>query len=52
MNGKRKQHTAEVRFKVVLEALKGLKTVAELALTYEVHPTLVNRWKKKLQEGG
>jgi transposase-like protein len=52
MNGKRKQHTAEVRFRVVLEALKGLKTVAELALTYEVHPTLVNRWKKKLQEGG
>ena len=52
MNGKRKQHTAEVRFKVALEALKGLKTVAELALTYEVHPTLVNRWKKELQEGG
>jgi hypothetical protein len=31
MNGKRKQHTAEFRFKVALEALKGLKTVAELA---------------------
>ncbi len=31
MNGKRKQHTAEFRFKVALEALKGLKTVSELA---------------------
>jgi hypothetical protein len=31
MNGKRKQHTAEFRFKVALETLKGLKTVSELA---------------------
>jgi transposase-like protein len=52
MNGKRKQHTAEFRFKVALEALRGLKTVAELASSYEVHPTLINRWKKELQEGG
>ena len=52
MNGKRKQHTAEFRFKVALEALKGLKTVAELASIYEVHPTLINRWKKELHEGG
>jgi transposase-like protein len=34
MNGKRKQHTAEFRFKVALEALKGLKTVSELASIY------------------
>jgi transposase-like protein len=52
MNGKRKQHTAEFRFKVALEALKGLKTVSELASIYEVHPTLINRWKKELHEGG
>jgi transposase-like protein len=52
MNGKRKQHTAEFRFKVALEALKGLKTVAELASIYEVHPTLINRWKKELHEDG
>lgn len=52
MNGKRKQHTAEFRFKVALEALKGLKTVAELASIYEVHPTLINRWKEELHEGG
>jgi transposase-like protein len=52
MNGKRKQHTAEFRFKVALEALKGLKTVSELASIYEVYPTLINRWKKELHEGG
>ena len=52
MNGKRKQHTAEFRFKVALEALKGLKTVSELTSIYEVHPTLINRWKKELHEGG
>jgi hypothetical protein len=42
----------EFKFKVVLEALKGLKRVSELASTYEVHSTLINRWKKELQEGG
>ena len=52
MNGKRKQHTADFKFKVALEALKGLKTVSELASTYEVHPTVINRWKKELQAGG
>jgi transposase len=42
----------EFKFKVVLEALKGLKRVSELASTYEVYSTLIKRWKKELQEGG
>jgi hypothetical protein len=33
MNGKRKQHTADFKFKVALEVLKGLKTMSELAST-------------------
>jgi transposase-like protein len=48
MNGKRKQHTAEFRFKVALEALKGLKTVSELASIYEVHP---GSWKRVTDDG-
>jgi transposase-like protein len=52
MNEKRKQHTADFKFKVALETLKGLKTVSELASTYEMHPRLSNRWKEELQEGG
>jgi len=35
---------------VALEALKGLKTVNELASTYGVHPTQIAHWKHRLQQ--
>lgn len=34
----RKKISAELKAKVALEALKGLKTVNEIAFIYEVHP--------------
>jgi transposase len=37
--------------RVALEALKGERTVSELAAAYEVHPTLIHHWKKALLEG-
>ena len=33
-----------------MEALKGEETIAQIAGRYEVHPTLVARWKKELHE--
>jgi transposase-like protein len=47
----RKQHSAEFKAKVALEALKGLKTINELASEYGIHPTQINQWKKQAQEG-
>lgn len=40
------------RFKarVGLEAIKGEKTISELAGIYEVHPNLIRQWKKHLLE--
>jgi putative transposase len=35
---------------VALEALKGLKTVNELASTYGVHPTQIAHWQHRLQQ--
>jgi transposase len=35
---------------VALEALKGLKTVNELASTYGVHPTQIAHWKHRLHK--
>jgi transposase-like protein len=51
MAGKRKQHTAAVKAQVALAALKGDKTVNELAGHYGVHPTLIHAWKKQLVGG-
>jgi len=51
MAGKRKQHTAAFKAQVALAALKGDRTVNELASQYEVHPTLIHGWKKQLLTG-
>jgi transposase-like protein len=48
MAGKRKQHTASFKAQVALAALKGERTVNELAGQYGVHPTLIHSWKKLL----
>ena len=51
MTGKRKTHTAKFKAEVALAALKGDRTVNELATQYGVHPTLIHSWKKLLATG-
>jgi len=41
----RKQHSSAFKAKIVLEALRETKTLAQIAAEYEVHPTLVTKWK-------
>jgi transposase len=36
---------------VALEAVKGERTVSELAAEYGVHPTMIHQWKGSLLEG-
>ncbi|WP_426343070.1 IS3 family transposase [Pseudoduganella sp. R-32] len=47
---KRRVHTAEFKAKVGLEAVRGVKTVTEIAQEYGVHPVLVGQWKKEILE--
>ena len=51
MAGKRKHHTAAFKAQVALAALKGDRTVNELASQYQVHPPLIHGWKKQLLAG-
>lgn len=51
MTVKRKTHTAAFKAQVALSAVKGDKTVNELAAQFGVHPTLIHGWKKHLLAG-
>jgi len=51
MAGKRKIHTPGFKAQVALAALKGDRTVNELASQFSVHPTLIHAWKKQLLQG-
>ena len=48
MSRKRKQYSAQFKAKVAIEAVRGQKTTAELASQYEIHPTMINNWKRDL----
>jgi transposase len=51
MPRKRQAHAAAFKAQVALAALKGDKTVNELASHHGVHPTLIHAWKKQLLGG-
>lgn len=48
---KRRNHDAGFKSRVALEAVKGERTVSELAAEYGVHPTMIHQWKKALLGG-
>jgi transposase len=50
MKRKRKQYSGAFKARVGLEAMIGVKTVAQLAREYEVHPMLVSQWKTTIRE--
>ncbi len=48
MKNSRRRHGAEFKARVALEAIKGNRTVNEIAAEYEVHPSQINQWKKQM----
>ena len=40
------------QLQVALEAVKGLKTINEIASEHDLHPNLVSNWKTQLLEEG
>ncbi|OAI20371.1 transposase [Methylomonas lenta] len=47
---KRKIFTGSQKAKVALEAIRGTKTINEIAQEHAVHPTQVSQWKKELMD--
>ncbi len=47
----RRTHSPGFQAKVALAAIKGEKTLAELAKLFDVHPHQITAWKAQLQEG-
>ncbi len=48
---KRKQRSAALKAKIVIEALRETKTITELAAEHQIHPNLITKWKQAaLQE--
>jgi len=47
----RRTHSPGFKAKVALAAVKGEKTLAELAKLFDVHPHQITAWKAHLQEG-
>jgi transposase len=45
---KRKSFTSQYKSKVAIEAIRGVKTVNEIAQEFGVHPTQVGEWKREL----
>ena len=52
MTKQRRHYSAEYKFKLALEAIKGTKTLAQLSSETGVHPNQISQWKAQLLDGG
>ena len=50
MRRPRRNHSAKFKAQVALEAIRGEKTIAEIAAQHEVHPNQVTAWKTQVLE--
>ena len=51
MSGKRRRFSGEQKAKIALEALRGDRTLQEIAARHQVHPNQVSTWKRQAMAG-
>ena len=47
----RRNHSASFKAKVAIAAIKGERTIAEIAEQFDVHPNQITTWKAQLEGG-
>ena len=47
----RRKFSDQFKAKIALEALRGDKTIQEIAAKHQLHPNQVSQWKKQAMEG-
>ncbi len=52
MTIKKTKRSAQFKFKVALEAVKGTQTRSQMASEFGVHPTQISQWKQELLKNG
>jgi transposase-like protein len=52
MTKRRKRYSAQFKFGIALEAVKGLKIINQICREQSVHPNQISQWKKQLLEEG
>jgi len=50
MKQKRRKFSAAFKAQVAIEALKERETLAELSKRFELHPTMISKWKQEFLE--
>ena len=50
MTTPRRSYSAEFKAKIALEAIKGRKTINELAAEHGIHPNQISQWRTQLVE--
>jgi len=46
----KKNYDSKFKSRVALEAIHGIRSIAEIAGEHNIHPNLVGQWKRKLME--
>ena len=52
MSKKPQKRSAKFKLRVGLEAIKGQKTLNEISSEYEVHSSLISKWKRQIVDQG
>ncbi len=48
----RKRYSPDLKFKIVIEVLKGTKPIGEIAKAFNIHPITVHQWRREFLAKG